>query len=81
MTKFVADHTKLTIDELLYMIGEMKDLDKFGEIEAFIKQLRNVWKILEYKTIINCLLLYFRRIAFGRKPSVYCNLAAFNIYL
>lgn len=47
MAKSVVDHTKMTIDELLYMVVQMIGSDRIDEVEAFIKQLKNVWKMLE----------------------------------
>lgn len=47
MAKSVVDHSKLTIDELLYMVTEMVGSDKLEEVEAFITQLKKVWKMLE----------------------------------
>lgn len=47
MCKSIVDHTKLTIDELLYMVTEMLGETNIEKVEAFIKQLKNVWKMLE----------------------------------
>ena len=50
MAKSIVDHTKLTIDELLYMVVEMIGAEKIDEVEAFIKQLKSIWKMLEDKS-------------------------------
>ncbi len=47
MCKSIVDHTKLTIDELLYMVTEMAGAENIEKIEAFIIQLKNIWKMLE----------------------------------
>lgn len=49
MAKSVVDHTKVTIDELLYMVTEMIGTDRLVEVEAFVKQLKKVWNFLEDK--------------------------------
>lgn len=49
MAKSIVDHTKVTIDELLYMVTEMIGTDKLDEVEAFVEQLKNVWGLLEDK--------------------------------
>lgn len=50
MAKSIVDHTKITIDELLYMVTEMIGADKIEEVEAFVNQLKKVWSLLENKT-------------------------------
>lgn len=50
MAKSIVDHTKITIDELVYMVTEMIGADKIGEVETFVNQLKKVWKLLEDKT-------------------------------
>lgn len=47
MCKSIVDHTKLTIDELLYMVTEMLGDTNIEKVESFITQLKNVWKMLE----------------------------------
>lgn len=49
MAKSIVDHTKVTIDELLYMVTEMIGTDKLEEVEAFVEQLKKVWNLLENK--------------------------------
>ncbi len=50
MAKSIVDHTKTTIDELLYMVTEMIGTDKLEEVEAFVNQLKRIWSVLEDKT-------------------------------
>lgn len=49
MAKSIVDHTKVTIDELVYMVTEMIGSDKIEEAEAFVNQLKKVWKLPEDK--------------------------------
>ncbi len=49
MAKSIVDHTKVTIDELLYMVTDMIGADNLEEVEAFVKQLKQVWSLLENK--------------------------------
>lgn len=49
MAKSIVDHTKITFDELLYMVTEMIGADKLDEVEAFVNQLKKVWDMLEDK--------------------------------
>ena len=37
MAKSIVDHTKVTIDELLYMVTDMIGADNLEEVEAFIR--------------------------------------------
>lgn len=55
MAKSIVDHTKVTIDELLYMVTEMIGADKLEEVKAFVKELKEVWNILEDKNPTNVL--------------------------
>lgn len=50
MSKSIVDHKKMTIDELVYMITEMIGTDKIKEVNAFIDELKDVWKKLDEKT-------------------------------
>ncbi len=50
MAKSIVDHTKITIDELLYMVAQMIGADKLDEVEAFVTKLKKVWTLLEDKT-------------------------------
>lgn len=49
MAKSIVDHTKVTIDELLYMVTEMIGAEKLNEVEKFVEQLKKVWNMLENK--------------------------------
>lgn len=49
MAKSIVDHTKITIDELLYMVTQMIGADKLDEVEKFVAQLKKVWQLLEDK--------------------------------
>ncbi len=55
MAKSIVDHTKVTIDELLYMVTDMIGADNLEEVEAFVKQLKQVWSLLENKIPNNVL--------------------------
>jgi len=47
MAKSIVDHTKLSVDELIYMVTEMIGSDKIEGVKDFVKELRSVWKMLE----------------------------------
>lgn len=49
MAKSIVDHTKLTIDELLYMVTDMVGSDDIKVISEFINTLKEVWRALERK--------------------------------
>lgn len=49
MSKSIVDHTKITIDELLYMVTQMIGTDKLDEVEAFVEKLKKIWNLLENK--------------------------------
>ncbi|MCM1271478.1 MAG: hypothetical protein NC247_12805 [Ruminococcus flavefaciens] len=49
MAKSIVDHTKITIDELLYMVTQMIGADQLEKVEAFVSKLKNVWNLLETK--------------------------------
>ena len=49
MAKSIVDHTKVSIDELLYMVTEMIGSDKLDDVEKFVEQLKKVWNMLENK--------------------------------
>lgn len=58
MAKSIVDHKKLTIDELLYMVTEMIGSEKIDEVKAFIRELKDVWKMLESEDTNDTLLKY-----------------------
>lgn len=49
MAKSIVDHTKLTRDELLYMVTEMAGAEnaELAVVREFISELRECWKMLE----------------------------------
>lgn len=47
LSKSIVDHTKLTIDELLYLVTDMIGADHIKEVKEFIQELKEVWKMLE----------------------------------
>ena len=49
LAKSIVDHTKITIDELLYMVTEMIGSDNIKDVKGFITQLKEVWRMLENK--------------------------------
>ena len=49
MAKSIVDHTKVSIDELLYMVTEMIGADKLDEVEKFVEKLKKIWNMLENK--------------------------------
>lgn len=51
MAKSIVNYTKITIDELLYMVTEMIGSDNLDEVEEFVNQLKKVWNLLEDKTL------------------------------
>ncbi|MFJ7922089.1 hypothetical protein ACIQ6U_20355 [Lysinibacillus fusiformis] len=58
MAKSIVDHKKLSVDELLYLVTEMIGADKISEVKAFIKELRDIWKMLESEDTESILLNY-----------------------
>lgn len=58
MAKSIVDHKKLSIDELLYLVTEMIGADNISEVKAFIKELREIWKMLETEDTDSTLLKY-----------------------
>ncbi|GEM_PF-1051869 len=58
MAKSIVDHKKLSVDELLYLVTEMIGADKISEVKAFIKELRDIWKMLETEDTESILLNY-----------------------
>jgi len=47
MTKSIIDHTKITIDELLYFLTEMAPTE--ADIKEFIKEMKEIWDMLSNK--------------------------------
>lgn len=58
IAKSIVGHKKLTIDELLYMVTEMIGEVQSEEVKAFIKELKEVWKMLEREEADKTLLKY-----------------------
>lgn len=46
MAKSVVDHTKLTLDELVYMMSEMSGSQDIKTVKAFVTELTDLWDML-----------------------------------